>query len=89
MTALVVGADALGNLPSKLRERGFGSVIHWNGRSRAFRTKAIPRGVEKVFVMCDYVNHLLMQSIKRQTKSAGIPVVYGKRSLADLEPQLR
>lgn len=89
MTALIVGADVLGNLPSKLRERGFGSVIHWDGRGRAYRTKAIPRQVGTVFVMCDYVNHLLMLNIKRQTKSAGIPVVYGKRSLADLETRLR
>lgn len=89
MTALIVGADALGNLPRVLQKQGFQEVIHWSGRSRLYRTKTIPKAVGKVFLMCDFVNHNVMQSIRNQSKRAGIPVVYGKRSIADLETRAR
>lgn len=89
MTALIVGADALGNLPERLKEKGFGTVLHWDGRSPGYRTKPLPKRVGTVFVLCDFVSHSLMQNIKRRSRTAGIPVVYAKRSLADLDGRHR
>jgi hypothetical protein len=73
---LVVGSDSLGNLPVRLQARGYGEIIHWDGRRRRQRGSNLPKRVKAVVVLCDRVNHQLMQNVKRQSKAAGIPVVY-------------
>lgn len=81
MALLIVGADRLGNIPEYLHSRGANEIIHWSGRQKSFRNRRIPNKVEQVIIFYDFVNHNLMQSIKKQSKSKNIPVVYGKRAL--------
>jgi len=81
MTVLVVGADRLGNIPSRLQEEGAEEIIHWTGRRKYFLNKTIPKKVDMVIIFWDFLNHNLMTKIKQQAKAAGIPVVFQKRSL--------
>jgi len=82
VTILVVGSDRISKISEKLYVEGAKKIIHWNGRNKSFQNKLIPSNVEKVIVLCDFLNHNLMYSIKRQTKLKGIPVVYNKGSLS-------
>ena len=81
MTVLVVGADRLGNIPTRFREEGVDEIIHWSGRSKYFVNKTIPKKVDRVILFWDFLGHNLMMSIKQQAKAAGIPVIFSKRSL--------
>ena len=76
-TALVVGGDRLGSTPVKLGEEGV-RILHWRGRNTMSKSKQIPANVDMVIIYWDFVNHRLMQSVKRQAKSKGIPVIYNR-----------
>lgn len=78
-TVLVVGADRLGCIPRKLEAEGFNDIIHWNGRQKGCLTRSIPNNVDEVFLYWNFVNHGLMNSIKRQAKERGIPITYNRR----------
>lgn len=82
MTVLIVGADRLGNIPKKLRNEGVKKIIHWSGRSRSFQNKAIPRNVDKIIVLYDFLNHNLMHSVKNRAKSYDISAIFNKRSIS-------
>lgn len=81
MTVLVVGADRLGKIPSKLQEEGAREIIHWSGRQKSCLNRTIPKKVDKIVLFWDFLNHNLMNNIKQQAKAAGIPVIFSKRSL--------
>lgn len=81
MTVLVVGADRLGNISTKLQEEGAKEIIHWSGRQKSYLTKTIPKKVDLVVLFWDFINHNLMANVKQQAKAAGIPVIFSKRSL--------
>lgn len=76
-TALVVGADRLGAIPIKLGAEGV-KIIHWRGRDNLCKTKAIPNGVDMIILYWDYVNHGLMQNVKKQAKARGIPLIFNR-----------
>jgi hypothetical protein len=79
---LVVGADRLGNIHKQLNHEGAWEIIHWTGRCKSSTNKCIPKRVQKIIVFCDFINHPLMGSIKKQAKKGGIPVTYSKRALS-------
>ncbi|HWQ70769.1 MAG TPA: DUF2325 domain-containing protein [Desulfitobacteriaceae bacterium] len=80
MRVLLVGADRLGNIPKKLEQEGFEEIIHWTGRNKSFRNKNVPKNIKRVIVFYNYINHGTMNSVKRQAKASGIPIIYGKLS---------
>lgn len=82
MVVLIVGADRLGNIQEQLCNEGAQEIIHWTGRCKTCIKKCIPKRVQKIIVFCDYINHPLMGSIKKQAKKEGIPVTYTKRALS-------
>ena len=85
MTVLIVGADKLGKLPQELEQHGCQEVIHWAGRKKTSVKKEIPINVDFVVILHDYVSHRLMNSIKGQAKRLRLPVVFSKRSVADIK----
>lgn len=88
MTVLLVGADQLGNIPKELEQFGCSQVIHWSGRKKEVLKKGIPAKVDIVFVFHDYVGHNLMAIIKEQAKRLELPVIFVKRSVADIKSKL-
>lgn len=54
---LVVGGDKLGNITEKLEQQGFREVIHLTGRKSRMVQTNIPRKVDAILVLTDYVNH--------------------------------
>ncbi len=82
MRALVVGADRMGNIPLKLKEKGFADITHWSGRCKTFWRKQIPNDVSQVIILCDYIDHNTMKNVRHQAKENRIPIVYSKRALS-------
>ncbi|MBT9172710.1 MAG: hypothetical protein DDT21_01096 [Syntrophomonadaceae bacterium] len=87
MTVLLVGADRLGNMPKELEDYGASEIIHWSGRKE--RKKDIPRHVDMILIVHDYVNHALMDCVKGQAKRRRLPIIFTKRGVADLKQALR
>jgi len=81
MTILIVGADRLGNIPEQLHKEGIEEIIHWSGRKKSDLIKTIPKKVDSIILFCDFINHRLMNNIKRQAKAFNIPIVFSKRSM--------
>lgn len=88
MTALIVGADKLGNIPQTLSENGINNYIHWEGRKKGFRNKKIPTNIDMIIVLYDYIEHNLTKLIKEHSKSMNIPCIFSKRACSDLESKL-
>jgi hypothetical protein len=82
--AFVVGADNLGNIPGKLSAEGFDEIIHWSGRRKSYMNKTLPKEVDVVILLWDFLNHNLMHSVVRQARANGIPIVYNKRGVTGL-----
>ncbi|WP_026675756.1 DUF2325 domain-containing protein [Alkalihalobacterium bogoriense] len=77
---LIVGADHLGKIPSKLEGIGFREVLHISGRKVQQVKKEIPTHVDLVLVLTDYINHNLSTVLKKRANEQGIPICYAKRS---------
>lgn len=85
MTVLVVGADYLGTIPGKLKEKGVKEIIHWSGRDSNYEKRKIPERVNEIIVFCDFVKHNLVNCVKKQSKQKNIPITFAKRSLSSLD----
>ncbi|MBT9141167.1 MAG: hypothetical protein DDT30_01754 [Dehalococcoidia bacterium] len=87
MTVLLVGADRLGNMPKELEDHGASKIIHWSGRKE--KNKDIPRHVDMILVVHDYVSHALMDSVKGQAKRRRLPILFAKRGVSELKQALK
>ncbi|MDR5658788.1 DUF2325 domain-containing protein [Serpentinicella sp. ANB-PHB4] len=88
MTALLVGADRLGNIPNALTDYGFEDYIHWDGRKKKMRSLAIPTEVNMIIVFHDFIEHNITKIIKQKAKQMNIPCVFSRRSCSDMVYQL-
>ena len=77
---LIVGADHLGKIKTKLQKRGFHKVIHMNGRKVNMVRRSIPEQVDVIFIVTDFVNHNLAKVIKQKAKHNQVPTFFVKRS---------
>ena len=87
MSALIIGADKLGNIPTFLQEQGVDSFIHWDGRKKGMRKMDIPENVEMVICLYDFLEHRLTERVKKVTKEREIPCIFARRSISDLSKQ--
>jgi hypothetical protein len=77
---LIIGGDRIGNILKNLKEEGFREVIHINGRKKKMVHTDIPRKVDLILVLTDFINHNLTGAIKRKAQENGIPIRFSKRS---------
>lgn len=88
MTALIVGGDRLGNIPTVLNEKGIYDFVHWKGRKKGFRKKDFPENVDMVIVLYDFIEHNLVNIIKREARNKDVPCIFSKRACSDLAMKL-
>jgi hypothetical protein len=81
MSALIIGADKLGNIPEFLQSQGVNEYIHWDGRKKGMRNMDIPENVEMVICLYDFLEHRLTDRVKKITKERHIPCVFARRSV--------
>jgi len=77
---LIVGADDLGIILKKLSSAGFHEVFHIDGRKEKTVKAGIPKNIDMILVLTDFVNHNLSTVIKQKAKSQSIPIFFAKRS---------
>lgn len=89
MTALVIGADYLGAIEYKMREKGVTEIAHITGRNPGeLKRMNIPKTTAFVLVFTDYVNHNMARTVKNHAKAQSVPLVYAKRSWCAVERKL-
>ncbi|MBP2636191.1 MAG: hypothetical protein H6Q72_2098 [Firmicutes bacterium] len=89
MTALVIGADYLGAIEQKMRDRGVTEIAHITGRNPGeVKKMSIPKTAAFVLVFTDYINHNMAKVIKSHAKAQAVPLVYAKRSWSAVEGKL-
>ena len=87
-TALIVGGDRIGSYSDYLVGRGFGPVLHWQGRKNSACHRAIPSRTRLIVVMVDQISHGLANKIRRAADELGLPVVFTQRSISQLDRAL-
>lgn len=86
---LIIGGDNLGKITKKLEGEGFKEVIHLNGRKKKMVHLDIPKKVDLILVLTDFINHNLLGVIKRKAHDQGIPICYSKRSWCSIYAELK
>ena len=85
MTTLIVGGDRINTYKDYLASHGYGPVLHWNGRNNSECHKKIPARTRLVVIMVDQVNHRLAIKMREIADSMNLPVIFSRRSIAQLE----
>lgn len=89
MSALIIGADRLGNIPEVLKENGIESFTHIPGRKKGMRNLKVPHDVDVVIFLIDFIEHCTLNNFKDQLKESNIPCLYCKRSVTDISEKLK
>lgn len=80
MAALVVGGDNIESLRDELQARGIEQITHWAGRKHGDKHYVIPRNVELIVVLVNFVNHSLSTKVKKEAKRLNLPVIFSRNS---------
>jgi hypothetical protein len=90
MKTMVIGADQLGNIPKVLQSHGFKLVSHVTGRERIAQraTQHLPRGLDLVVLLTDFLGHNVMKAYRQAAIEAGVRVVACRRSVSAIEQAL-
>jgi len=90
VSALVVGADRLGNIPELLRLRNITIQHHISGREPGHQKKllALPSGTELVILLTDFLGHNVMRTFRSAAQRAGIRVLACRRSVCSMQRAL-
>jgi len=90
VSALVVGADRLGNIPDLLRDHNIAIRHHISGRDPAHQKKTpqLPSGTELVILLTDFLGHNVMKTFRTAAQRAGIRVMACRRSVCSVKQAL-
>lgn len=89
MSILVIGGDKLGNITQKLSESGFSDIQHISGRKYGDRKIKISCNTDLVLVLVDFIEHSLMNIIKKESKKYGVKITFSKRSWVHIENNIQ
>lgn len=84
MSALVVGGDHLGKIPSELEKAGFSKIHHLSGRKKGHLMMDIPQNIDVVIVLVDFVNHALVGLIKTKIRESGKRAIFARRGWSSI-----
>ncbi len=90
VSALVVGADRLGNIPDLLRDHNIAIRHHISGRdpSHQKKTPQLPSGTQLVILLTDFLGHNVMKTFRAAAQRAGIQVMACRRSVCSVKQAL-
>jgi hypothetical protein len=92
MTALIIGGDNLGKIPTKLGKIGYDQIEHIDGRKGWDKKNEIPFKVGKadlIIVFVDFLSHSMARNTKETIKSQNANAIFTKRSWSHLENQFK
>ena len=85
MSTLIVGGDRVNTYKEFLLSQGLGPVLHWNGRNNSECHRKIPARTRLLVILVDQVNHRLAIKMRRVAGDMDLPVVFSRRSIAQLD----
>ena len=89
MSVLIVGADYIRSIENLLNERGFDAVTHWTARTNSACHRKVPSHTELIVVLTDFLNHGMARHVKKVADTRGLPIIYSKRSIPELDVALK
>ena len=89
LSAVVVGADRLGNIPDLLKGHNISITHHISGRdpSHQKKTLQLPSGTQLVILLTDFLGHNVMKTFRNAR--GGIRVVACRRSVCSMQQALQ
>ena len=90
VSAVVVGADRLGNIPDLLKGHNIAIRHHISGRdpSHQKKTPQLPSGTELLILLTDFLGHNVMKTFRAAAQRAGIRVLACRRSVCSMKQAL-
>ena len=91
LSAVIIGADRLGNIPDLLKGHNIAITHHISGRdpSHQKKTLQLPSGTELVILLTDFLGHNVMKTCRTAAPRAGIRVVACRRSVCSMRQALQ
>lgn len=89
MGILLIGGDNLGNISKNLMKSGFKDIEHITGRKNESKNFRIPRNIDLVMVLVDFVGHQLASVVKEESRRSNVKVVFSKRSWIHMEKKIQ
>lgn len=84
MSVLVIGGDEIVPIKAVLKNFGCSSIMHWNGRRESVNHKDLPKNIECLVMLTNFLNHNTMRKFRNEAKKKDIPVICTKRSVSCL-----
>ncbi len=90
ISAVIVGADRLGNIPDLLKRLDIAITHHISGRdpSHQKKTLQLPSGTDLVILLTDFLGHNVMKTFRQAAQRSGIRVVACRRSVCSMQQAL-
>jgi hypothetical protein len=90
VSAVVVGADRLGNIPELLKVHNIAIRHHISGRDPAHQKKTLqlPSGTELLILLTDFLGHNVMKTFRAAAQRSGIRVLACRRSVCSMKQAL-
>ncbi|MFT0850715.1 DUF2325 domain-containing protein [Achromobacter sp. F4_2707] len=91
VSAVVVGADRLGNIPDVLKGHNIAIMQHISGRDPAHQKKKslqLPSGTELLILLTDFLGHNVMKTFRSAAQRAGVRVLICRRSVCSMKQAL-
>lgn len=90
ISAVIVGADRLGNIPNLLKSHNIKIKQHISGRDSAHQKKALslPSGTELLILLTDFLGHNVMKAFRAAAQRSGVRIVACRRSVCSVQAAL-
>ena len=90
LSAVVVGADRLGNIPDLLKGHNISITHHISGRdpSHQKKTLQLPSGTQLVILLTDFLGHNVMKTFRNAAQRGGIRSAC-RRSVCSMQQALQ
>lgn len=90
VSAVVVGADRLGNIPELLKGHNIAIKQHISGRDPAHQKKTLqlPSGTDLLILLTDFLGHNVMKTFRAAAQRSGVKVVICRRSVCCMQRAL-
>ncbi|HLU78412.1 MAG TPA: DUF2325 domain-containing protein [Burkholderiaceae bacterium] len=91
VSAVVVGADRLGNIPDVLKVHNISIVQHISGRDPSHQKKKslqLPSGTQLLILLTDFLGHNVMKTFRTAAQKSGVPVLVCRRSVCSMKQAL-
>src|SRR5690606_32933380 len=91
LSAVVVGADRLGNIPELLKGHNIAITHHISGRAPSHQKKTLqlPSGTQLVILLSAFLGHNVMKTVRNAAQRGGIRAVACRRSVCSMKQALQ